>query len=115
MRALPSGRWMLVLLGLLCVVSVSLGEENVFEDGSISGGEDLSNGETEATATPTKGETGDGEGEDETDDGEFDVKDLLPGLEDVDSDNFIKNYIMGQPKYYRQDYDPVSAKRNETK
>jgi len=96
MRTIPSGRWQLLLLCLLGVISVSMGEENVSEGGGVSGGEDQSNGETEATT----GEAVDGE-----DENDFDVTDLLPGL-DEDSDNFIKNYIIGQPEFYRQDYDP---------
>ena len=108
---MPSGRWLLLLVCLWGVISVSMGEENASEGGGLSEGEDLSNGETEATTE----EIVDGEGGNENDDGEFDVKDLLPGLDDADSENFIKNYIMGQPEYYRQDYVPVSAKRSEAK
>ena len=84
MRAIHSCRSLLVLLALFSFVGVSIGDE------SAVGGNDG------ATISPT-----------ETDDG-FNVNDLLPGLEDPNRDSFVQNYIMGQPMYYKDIYEPVS-------
>mmetsp|Transcript_19053 Transcript_19053/g.39261 ORF Transcript_19053/g.39261 Transcript_19053/m.39261 type:complete len:742 (-) Transcript_19053:417-2642(-) len=126
MRPIRSGRvfLFLVLLGLFCLLSVSLGEETTstitrtttraLEDATSGEG---GGGEAEATANPTGGEVGADDSETETtgeenendenenDDGAFDVKDLLPGLDDTDSDSFVKNYILGQPEYYTEVYN----------
>jgi hypothetical protein len=90
---MQSGRWLLVLLGLFGILSVALGEEATV---------------TNSTAPPTDGK---GDGEEGDDDGAFDVKDLLPGFEETKNTNFVSNYIMGDPQYYTEVYDPVSTKR----
>jgi len=109
MRVIRSGRWQqrhtwLVLLGLFGLLSVCLGEETVFGGATLVPAETNSDGEV--TVAPTGKDDGESKDENEDDDSAFDVKDLLPGLDDSDSDNFVKNYIMGQPEYYSAKYNP---------
>ncbi len=85
MRAIHSCRRLLVLLALFGVFAVSIGEETAA--GESDG----------ATMNPT-----------ETDDA-FTINDLLPGIEDSEKDSFVENYIMGQPIYYKETYEPVST------
>ena len=78
-----SSRLLLVLLGLFCVLSLSLGDETATA--------------TEVTTTTT----------------DFEVQDLLPGVAanvNSDSDNtFVKNHILGNPELYQKPFDPVST------
>ena len=84
MRAIHSCRRLLALLALFGAFAVSIGEETAA--GETAG----------ATMSPT-----------EVDDA-FTINDLLPGLGDSEEESFVENYIMGQPIYYKETYEPVS-------
>eukprot|EP00537_Pseudo-nitzschia_pungens_P005384 CAMPEP_0172359134 /NCGR_PEP_ID=MMETSP1060-20121228/3365_1 /TAXON_ID=37318 /ORGANISM="Pseudo-nitzschia pungens, Strain cf. cingulata" /LENGTH=721 /DNA_ID=CAMNT_0013080639 /DNA_START=295 /DNA_END=2463 /DNA_ORIENTATION=+ len=88
-----------LLLVLACLLTTAVGEETAV---------DTVSNEVAATAAPD-GETAEGDGESEGDDDDdddgFEIKDLLPGFNDKDSDNFVKNYILGKPEYYQEVYD----------
>ena len=86
MRVIHCGRCLLVLLALLGILSVCLGDETAGEGGATI------EGETEAT----------------TDD-EFELNDLLPGIEDPNSKSFVENFIMGNSEVYTQVFDPVRS------
>ena len=85
-------RLKLVLLSLFCVLSLTLSDEitTATDDDAV----------IEATDDGDNGEEDDDEG--------FDIQDLLPGVENVESDSFVKNYILGNPEWYQKPFDPVS-------
>ena len=105
MRIIRSGRWLLVLLVLIILLSISLGEETTDKGAVTDAGTDAVG--TNSTSNQTN-QTLVEEGDSTTDDGNF-VGDLLPGLED-EKDSFVSNYIMGDPKYYRYNYTAVSIR-----
>ncbi len=83
MKSINVGRCLLSLLTLFGILSTSLGDEESAAIANVT-----------ATANPTDG---------------FELNDLLPSLENGDS--FVDNYIMGKPKFYREEYNPVSGMR----
>ena len=91
MRVIRSSRCLLVLLALFGVLSESLGEETNADSGATVEGE---NPEADAEAEAT--------------DDDFELNELMPGLEDPNKNSFIENYIMGEPEFYREAFDPVS-------
>ena len=83
MRVVTS-RLLLVLLGLSCILSLSLSEENATDDTN-----------TEVTDDDVDGEGGKGSGGDS---------------ENADDDGvYINDYILGNPEWYQESYDPVRA------
>jgi len=90
-----SCRLILLLLILLCALSLTLSEETATatdDDAVVEAADD----------------DGDGDNGEEDDDEGFDIQDLLPGVENVESDSFVKNYILGNPEWYQKPFDPVS-------
>ena len=93
-----SSRLILVLLSLFCVFSFTLSDETATATDDAIAVDDAAASE-DVVVDPDA----------DNDDGDFDVTDLLPGLENVDSDSFVKNYIMGNPEWYQKPFDPVST------
>jgi len=97
MKLLGNVRWLLALLGLLSLVSISLGEDGT-EVPSVD-----TPGDSAATSIPTNGTDQGGE---EGNGNSTDVEELLPEVMGDDSENWVKNFIYGSPEYYTKVYDP---------
>mmetsp|Transcript_3085 Transcript_3085/g.8361 ORF Transcript_3085/g.8361 Transcript_3085/m.8361 type:complete len:720 (+) Transcript_3085:382-2541(+) len=110
-----TGRLM-VLLAFFCVLSVSRGEVGTHRvviktrelqeqvatsGGTLRPGFDGKN----VTEAPTEDPDDDSLLDVGNDDG-LDLEDILPGLANQDIDNFVANYILGNPEYYSTTYDP---------
>lgn len=94
---------LLLLLGLSLVFLLSLppveGQEAVAADTDADG--------TVASSTDGTDANTDANGNADTDDdGAFEIEDLLPGFDNSYTESFVKNYILGNPEYYQEEYDP---------